>query len=48
MFKAIKSLAVSIVLLLSVGAGAQRPALQKLSPLGREACVGAEASGRLN
>ena len=48
MFKAIKSLVVSIVLLLSVGAGAQRPALQKLSPLVREACLGVQQTGRFN
>ena len=48
MFKAIKSLVVSIVLLLSVGADAQRPALQKLSPLVREACLGVQQTGRFN
>ena len=48
MFKAIKFLVISIVLLLSVGAGAQRPALQKLSPLVREACLGVQQTGRFN
>ena len=48
MFKAIKWIVVSLVLLFSVDAIAQRPALQKMSALVREACLSVPQTPRFS